>query len=319
MKINNKKIIVSTLALAMGAALAGSISGSVAWYQYSTRAAAQIAGTTAGTEGRLQIAEHKDNHQETDWDQKVDSDAASFRPISAKIANNALTFYDHPVYQVAQLPTASDGFVDLEYDFRFQKNTEQTANWQDVDDRNIYLSHFAIVSTSTGDNAKDVSSAVRVAFLGEQDAVSFVLSKNAAGETTTTKGYLDLNDNDNDDTTYWDCQDDPAKLTGENPAATKVEYTNGDTEEGYATGKHGDYVLSQQVIAENIYSLDTAAATASTTGGAVPAVAQTGGSLKIRIWVEGWALLNNSADWTRDYINQNFDIQMQFVCKADAQ
>ena len=55
MKINNKKIIVSTLALAMGAALAGSISGSVAWYQYSTRASAQIAGSAAGTARNLYV------------------------------------------------------------------------------------------------------------------------------------------------------------------------------------------------------------------------------------------------------------------------
>ena len=47
MKINNKKIIVSTLALAMGAALAGSISGTVAWYQYSTRAPAEFLGVAA--------------------------------------------------------------------------------------------------------------------------------------------------------------------------------------------------------------------------------------------------------------------------------
>ena len=52
---NKKKIVVSALAIAMGAALAGSISGSVAWYQYSTKAAAQIAGTSAGTIGELEI------------------------------------------------------------------------------------------------------------------------------------------------------------------------------------------------------------------------------------------------------------------------
>ena len=51
----NKKIIVSTLALAMGAALAGSVSGTVAWFQYSTRAQAAYVGVTAHCSEMLEI------------------------------------------------------------------------------------------------------------------------------------------------------------------------------------------------------------------------------------------------------------------------
>ena len=49
------KIIISTLALAMGAALAGSVSGTVAWFQYSTRAQAAFIGTTAHCSEALEI------------------------------------------------------------------------------------------------------------------------------------------------------------------------------------------------------------------------------------------------------------------------
>ena len=56
MKTNSKKkIVVSALAIAMGAALVGSISGSVAWYQYSTRTTASMTATSAGTSRDLQI------------------------------------------------------------------------------------------------------------------------------------------------------------------------------------------------------------------------------------------------------------------------
>ena len=55
MKMNNKKIIVSTLALAMGAALAGSVSGTVAWFQYSTRAQAAYIGATAHCSEALEV------------------------------------------------------------------------------------------------------------------------------------------------------------------------------------------------------------------------------------------------------------------------
>ena len=75
MKISNKKIIVSTLALAMGAALAGSISGSVAWYQYSTRATARMAATSAGTSRNLQIATSQLAKNAAGWGWNLDNDA----------------------------------------------------------------------------------------------------------------------------------------------------------------------------------------------------------------------------------------------------
>ena len=76
MKTNNtKKIVVSVLALAMGAGLAGSISGSVAWYQYSTRATAQLQGVSTGTSRNLKVRiADGDYDQETgDWEQDLTS------------------------------------------------------------------------------------------------------------------------------------------------------------------------------------------------------------------------------------------------------
>jgi len=55
MKKGMQKIVVPTLAICLGAALAGSISGTVAWYQYSTRASVAYLGTTAGTAGNLKL------------------------------------------------------------------------------------------------------------------------------------------------------------------------------------------------------------------------------------------------------------------------
>lgn len=55
MKKGIQKIVVPTLAICLGAALAGSISGTVAWYQYSTRASVAYLGTTAGTAGNLKL------------------------------------------------------------------------------------------------------------------------------------------------------------------------------------------------------------------------------------------------------------------------
>lgn len=51
----NKKIIFPAFALLAGVSLVGSISGTVAWYQYSTRANASYIGSSAGVIGNLQV------------------------------------------------------------------------------------------------------------------------------------------------------------------------------------------------------------------------------------------------------------------------
>ena len=57
MKLIKKRIAVSALALATGVCLAGSVTGTIAWYQYSTRASAIYNYTSAGgTRGSLQIS-----------------------------------------------------------------------------------------------------------------------------------------------------------------------------------------------------------------------------------------------------------------------
>ena len=55
MKLDLKKIVIPTLAIAIGAAIAGSVSGTVAWYQYSTRVSTAYLGTSAGTAGNLKL------------------------------------------------------------------------------------------------------------------------------------------------------------------------------------------------------------------------------------------------------------------------
>ena len=49
------KIVVPTLAIAMGAALVGSVSSTLAWYQYSTKAQAAYIGTSVGNSENLEI------------------------------------------------------------------------------------------------------------------------------------------------------------------------------------------------------------------------------------------------------------------------
>ena len=49
------KIIIPVAALAMGVALVGSVSSTLAWYQYSTKAQAAFIGTSIGESENLEI------------------------------------------------------------------------------------------------------------------------------------------------------------------------------------------------------------------------------------------------------------------------
>ena len=53
--MKKNRIIVPALSLLVGITLAGSISGTIAWYQYSTRANAAYLGMSGGTTGNLQL------------------------------------------------------------------------------------------------------------------------------------------------------------------------------------------------------------------------------------------------------------------------
>lgn len=300
MKTNNsKKIVVSVLALAMGAGVAGSISGSMAWYQYSTRAYAAIKGTTIGTLGRLQL---KQAAEEVTAYADVKSIAAkNFKPTTVLRDGGSLTFLDHPVYQVPTLPAIANNnlpYVDYVFNFRFQESTNGE-DWADKAARNIYLSHFDVIDSGTADGHKDVSEAVRVAFyVGDATAAKAVLSKTSA-KTTTTHGSLNLNDNAYVDTMKFDLSDDDY-------ATNAIDYTNG--ADSYTTDAHATWIPTAQELA-NIYSLDTTIA--------AKALCTTAQTLTVRVWLEGWELLNSSASWTKEYIAQNFELQLQFVCQAD--
>lgn len=81
MKLDFKKIVVPTLAIAIGAAIAGSVSGTVAWYQYSTRVSTAYLGTSAGTAGNLKLRIKGTN----DWVNSLTKE-----DIATYLSNNSL-------------------------------------------------------------------------------------------------------------------------------------------------------------------------------------------------------------------------------------
>ena len=324
MKINKTKVTITTLALAMGAALAGSISGSVAWYQYSTRASAKVAGVSAGTARNLQIAKAVTSG-DPEWTNAISYEAVNFRPVSV-VADGATIskFVEHPVYQYEELPEltenekTTDGITTVAYaDYEFIFRVKDTIGADEGDEmfvaKNVYLSYFNVAYT-TASGTKDITSAVRVSIDGTND---FIVSKN--GGDTLTEGNLDIGGATGNDTNYWDCKDEADPVT--NGLASYVKYTNDKTVVAPAQSKYtSTSAANVKANVDDEYDLEPTTANSNKNAGKDIALTTTAGSsntVKVRIWIEGWQELNSSSLWDAGYLEQNFEVQMQFQVAAD--
>ena len=280
--MNSKKIIISTLALAMGSALAGSISGSVAWYQYSTRAAAIINGTSAGTSRDLLIREKTDGDTET-FAHSVTFENADYTPVTPKtIESNAVTaFSGHPVYQYATFPDAGANDKYLEKTFEFQL-TDTTKSGSSVVTKNLYLTKLNITSAN-------IAPLIRVAVAGESGKYIF----SAAGGTTTTSGNLDIGGDTGADRDAIDEKDTTGNL---------ITYTSG-------SGSYSSTAASA-----------VAAFTDAYTPGSALQVGTTAQTVKVQVWLEGWATLadNKNAWELASTLNKTFSVEMRFEVAAEA-
>ena len=181
---NSKKIIVSTLSIAMGAALAGSIAGSVAWYQYSTRASVSMVGTAAGTSRNLLVSATGADGTFSTYAKGSDGILKPVRAIHNTTitegvsdlsnavldgtAQGKIAFYDKPVYQYANSGKSISVADFLSGDYAVQQTfyfkVEDRVDGEDPEvqeNKNIYLENLEIAGVSAA-NTLDLSDAVRV-------------------------------------------------------------------------------------------------------------------------------------------------------------
>ena len=297
MKIKNiKKIVVSTMALAMGAALAGSISGTVAWYQYSTRATAAMVGTSIGLSKKLEVSV---NGGEFKQDLRIADmpTANTIKPITtgAHAANTALgSFYGNPIYGVTDeanwLDVAATDYLQFELNFQVSEDDDGSGFEVVSGAQSIYLENVTIIDGAkpSANAHEDLSSAIRVHI---SDGTTHALISQD-GADTLTNGKLKLKDGVNFDTDAryeWDTT--PTVLT----------YGSG-TQKAYA--QDAADIISTSTDGGKTYS-----------GGFVTDTSKT---LTVTIWLEGWALLgSNGAMWSLlDYVGSTFNVGLSFTCNA---
>ena len=418
MKKGLHRIVIPTLSICLGAAIVGSISGTVAWYQYSTRVSAAYLGTSAGTSGNLKLRIKGTN---TDTDEKwttslthaaigdyidayleeknlkqdimpitsgnmtedaaiktynaaadPDNDPADMKPL----------FFKNPVRSYTEnVPYTGDAWIKADESMYVQiplelcyveydgKPTSST-NSEDKEylAKDVYISDLLIqedYQNKAGDNNfVDLSNAVRVHISSsykekvEDQLVAKtnnkLISKN--GGTILTKGYLDLDGVDGDDTVTTGSDSGAAYGFGENTEVKKVVYGNGvQTAYKAATDviEGSSYVeLDESVVDEDIYPavaksvnnsvvLDKDSLTfnkgnvevSKSIGKTIAYKADDANyeqeylEVVLTIWLEGWQTFPAptatdpnavSSIWKNgDYIGSMFDVGIQFAVQAE--
>ena len=325
----NKKIIVSALALAMGATLAGSISGTVAWYQYSTRAQAAFIGTSVGASENLEIKVGS-----SAWMDELSSTVVGgqiktgysddeIEPISTGnhlLASDAVLpdaddFYYRPVKGVAgydddgdaevegwQPEDCQDKMVQFDLYLRYKKG--------EASDSYLAKQLNLIDLTIKDSSGQDLYKAIRVHFAidpaGSPSYKLFArdsLTNNSANANVETVmgGKLDM--------------------------GNKGSY---DQTEGYEWDDRSDVMYGDNTKTQT--AINAAKSGLFTTGvnlGNLPADDPNGLKITVTIWIEGWQKLasipegnadtGTSAIWNPNtYVNKEFKVGMRFEAKEIA-
>ena len=319
----NKKITVTALSTVLGLGLVGSISGAVAWYQYSTRATTSIIGTSTGKGGTLQISKDggstwaRDLHSSdlmpagdtfkgfapvtfggfdgTDTSASLPSKAYK-EPARVNTLEGQTNWYDN-------WKEATKNVDYLEYTVNLQalqlteNATAGAADYKRVE-KPVYLSNITLADVSDdGTRNPQIINSIRVHIaVHDVDGDRGYLLSVADFATTglKTHGALDLDGVDGNDKEAgyeWAVSDDPEVL----------DY-------GDADGILKSYASTAMVGPTHPIAK-------------TPATDSTQTTITVTIWSEGWSLLDSetSAMWdpTKHYA-ANFHVGLTFDVGDDA-
>ena len=325
--------------LSVGLGLVGSITGTVAWYQYSTRVQAALLGTSvAGNNVNMEVKINsslwKANYLTGDLASAVDN-KTSLAPVTTgalekdaalpTITENPGTEQEvtktalrkGPVYQSFatnewKVAKAGEDFVQFNLSVRVKNVDGNSGNATTYADKDVYLSKIEINDVTAG---LDLANAVRIHIAAGPAAtrVNALIAKTAT--STNVSGLLDLNGdaiNDTDKVFEWNTATttyygDYQMVDDDNDASTPDVLQSG-VQESYAINEiaiNPDTATDQQLADLSLGKTGTTA---------------DGLSMTVTIWLEGWQALaanDNSAIWdSSTYINKNLQIGMQFAVKA---
>ena len=277
-KLNLKKVLIPSFALLIGGSLAATLSSTLAWFQYATRAQVAYVGAMTHSTKLLKISIDNGGHWGNDYYQ---TDTASritgnhLVPITTgeQAKDAALSdFYAQPDFGHGgdySHWTAADSNNYAQFTILARVTDVDGANTPTALENDVYITELLIQDDSTNGTTNDLSDAVRV-HIAVTDAngakKNFLFAKSVT--STTVGGYLDLN-NDGDfdkDLDSWGTQD---CYYGENASQTSYLYNDTtiisadpDNPSGVSIGKTGNGYMT----------------------------------IIITTWIEGWSKLDQGLD-----------------------
>ena len=222
MKILNKnKIIVSALALAIGGSLAGSVSGTVAWYQYSTRANVAFIGEAGGFSGNLQMRFASESENERAWRTKITYDQLNAELSNGGYASKIVPMTYGALDKDAALPATGAymqplagqakmndwvkaekaNYAQFNLQVRYQERTNGTeANVEKA----VYVTKMVMQedAKSVAEGKGDLTNAIRVHIHTDDGTTTKDKLVSAEGKAIDVKGKLDLDADGNPDQAY---------------------------------------------------------------------------------------------------------------------
>ena len=322
--MKKNRIIIPALSLLVGITLAGSISGTIAWYQYSTRAHGAYFGMSGGATGNLQIqlgngewlSRLTKNDINSYLAQTGEHYGSLIKPITATGLgkDDAVDFekmYSNPIagageYEKWQKASTAN-YISLPLKLRFvQNNGSGPVN---VGDKKVYLTELYMAAAENNGEKKDLSDAIRF-HISSDDGINqknFLISKN--GGSIATEGKLDLDGDDYIDQTY------TLDKYGFKEGSELIDITyGGGSQEAYAAKVDGGILAgSNEDLSLNNTELDGKSKSIGTT----LADANNYLQVKITIWIEGWQEMAGSPIWDADYIDSQFDIGFEFATDVE--
>ena len=216
------KVAVTMMTVALGAGIVGSISGTIAWFQYSTRSTVAYEGAAAHCSENLQIRIRSEDTTTFAWDQDLSTSeiktyletavaskgagrttAEQLRPVtSGELAEFgvATSFYKNPIYQYTD--KAKWGAADEKYDFvrlplELRVKDVTGSSTDTFLAKKIYISDVTIAAGATQPTGvtNDVTPALRVGVLAGTDASALTAytTFSSTGTDVDVSGQLDLN------------------------------------------------------------------------------------------------------------------------------
>ena len=317
-----KKIIVSALTLMAGFGLVGSVTSTIAWYQYSTK-------TTGGVKGNLQMRIKQDGQAADEgWSTKITKEQmATFLgakdivpitsgsrdirdPLPSKLYCNPICGY---AAQSSWKEAVAANYIQIPLELRYHVvNASGEANLA----KDIYLSDLYLAKDATSAVDGDLSSAIRFHINNATQSENRLVSQN--GGSIVTHGNLDLDGDNELDKSYTKKSDKYGFTNGE---GTLIDY--GFVQDDPFQNKQSSFSATTSSANGILADLKTGTnKTTNTKLGTTLTDDDAFLNFNITIWVEGWQPLPEGANaktiWDAEtFINSKFDVGFEF--EADIQ